>query len=146
MGHGQNILLVVLFIVLAGLSAWLQFGLLEPVTHGISEAEKEDPDYYVEKSTSHGMDSLGRAYSIYSDRMVHYPVGDRVLLDNPIIVQYDVDGTPRRIYAESGWLYNNRSTILMQGNVRVVEGKTETSAGAAMTTKKMVIHLDQDRG
>ena len=146
MGNGQNILLVLVFIVLAGLSAWLQFGLLEPVTNEISEAEKNDPDYYVEHSTSHGMDSFGRSYTIRSDRMVHYPVGDRVLLDNPVIVQYDVDGKSRRVYAESGWLYNNRSTILLQGNVRVIEGASDAGAGAAAATKKMVIHLDQDRG
>ena len=146
MDSKQNILLVSVFLLLAGLSVWLQFGLLESPDEEIAESEKNDPDYYVENFTSLGMDSLGRSYEIVSDRLVHYPVGDRVLLDNPIIVQYDADGTARRVSAESGWLYNNRTTILLTGNVRVIEGGSDSGVGGAAATKKMVIHLDQNRG
>ena len=142
----QNILLISLFLLLAGLSVWLQFGLLEPVDEEISEAEKNDPDYYVENFTSTGMDSFGQSYDIISDRLVHYPVGDRVLLDNPVIIQYDTEGTTRRVSADSGWLYNNRTTVLLTGNVRVTEGVSADGAGAIASTKKMIIHLKQDRG
>ncbi|NKB77981.1 MAG: LPS export ABC transporter periplasmic protein LptC [Gammaproteobacteria bacterium] len=146
MENKQNILLVSVFLLLAGLSVWLQFGLLESPDEKIAESEKNDPDYYVENFTSKGMDSFGRSYEIVSDRLVHYPVGDRVLLDNPVIVQFEVDGTARRVSAESGWLYNNRTTILLTGNVRVVEGRSDNSVGGSASTKKMVIHLDEDRG
>ncbi|NKB62719.1 MAG: LPS export ABC transporter periplasmic protein LptC [Gammaproteobacteria bacterium] len=146
MENKQNILLISVFLLLAGLSAWLQFGLLESSDEEIAESEKNDPDYYVENFTSQGIDSLGRSYEIISDRLVHYPVGDRVLLDNPIIIQYESDGTARRVSAESGWLYNNRRTVLLTGNVRVIEGGSDNSVGGVASTKKMVIHLDQDRG
>ncbi len=146
MENKQNILLISVFLLLAGLSAWLQFGLLESSDEEIAESEKNDPDYYVENFTSQGIDSLGRSYEIISDRLVHYPVGDRVLLDNPIIIQYEADGTARRVSAESGWLYNNRRTVLLTGNVRVIEGGSDNSVGGVASTKKMVIHLDQDRG
>ena len=90
-------------------------------------------------------DEEGKKYQVIADRMVHYPVGDRALLDNPHIVQYDLSGIPRHIYAESGWLYDNQSTVLLTGNVRVVQSQTGI-AGGASTSEKMVIHLKKNRG
>ena len=136
----QNIVLVFLFTILVGLSVWLQFGLLEPPEEQISEAEKNDPDYYVENFTSRGMDDSGIRYEVKADRLVHYPVGDRALLDNPHIVQYDLGGSPRHVYADSGWLYDNRSTILLTGNVRIIEGHSD-GVGGIVSGRKMVIHL-----
>jgi len=136
----QNIILAVLFFSLAGLSAWLQFGLLASPESDISQMEKNDPDYYVENLVVTGMDESGEKYKVIAERMAHYPLGDRVLLDNPHIVQYDLDGTLRHIYAESGRLYNNRATVLLTGNVRVIE-TGGGGDGGAMSTDKMTIHL-----
>ncbi len=141
----QNIILVLVFALLAGLSAWLQFSLLETPVSELSEEEKNAPDYYIENFVSTGMDKLGKRYEVRADRMVHYPFGDRALLDNPHIVQYDLDKTPRHIYADSGWLYNSTSKVLLTGNVRVVQSQTGTAGGASMG-EKMVIILDEDRG
>jgi lipopolysaccharide export system protein LptC len=145
MANKENLGVVCVFALLLSLSIWLQFGLLEPPQQIISELEKNDPDYYTENFTSTGMDDLGKKYQVIADRLVHFPVGDRALLDNPHIVQYDLSGTPRHIYAESGWLYDNRGTILLTGNVRVIQSQSG-SAGAASTSDKMVINLKADRG
>ncbi len=142
--HAENMGVFVLFLALCSLSLWLQFGLYEPVSSAISELEKNDPDYYAENFQATGIDEMGKKYEIIADRLVHFPVGDRVLLDNPHIVQYDLAGTPRHIYAESGWLYDNRSTILLTGNVRVIQSQTK-SAGAAASSEKMIIHLKEKR-
>lgn len=136
----DNLTLIALFFLLAILSVWLQFGLLETPDGEISEAEKNDPDYYAENFVSAGIDKAGNKYKVIADRMVHYPVGDRALLDNPHIIQFDLSDTPRHIYADSGWLYDNQSTVLLTGNVRVIQSQTDISGGAA-TAEKMVIHL-----
>lgn len=145
MNHGENFAVFGLFLSLFLISIWLRFGLLEVPDQQVSELEKNDPDYYAENFVSTGMDEIGKKYQVIADRLVHYPVGDRALLDNPHIIQYDLSGVPRHIYAESGWLYDNRSTILLTGNVRVVQSQT-SSAGAAGTSEKMVIHLKEKRG
>ncbi len=144
-GLRQNLVLVVIAVLLLGLSAWMQYGLLEPPVEELSEEEKNAPDYYIENFVSTGMDKFGKMYELRADRMVHYPIGDRALLDNPHIVQYDLDQTPRHIYADSGWLYNTTSKVLLTGNVRVVQSRTGEAGGASMG-EKMVIILDQDRG
>ncbi len=141
----ENLALIGIFIVFVILSVWLQFGLLEEHTGEISEAEKNDPDYYAENFVSTGMGKDGQRYQVIGDRMVHYPVGDRALLDNPHIIQYDLSGTPRHIYAESGWLYDNRSTVLLTGNVRVIQSQSGNVGGVA-TSEKMIIHLKENRG
>ena len=141
----ENIAVSGLFLVLFLVSIWLRFGLLEKPDELDSQLEKNDPDYYAENFTSTGVDETGKKYKVIADRLVHYPVGDRALLDNPHIIQYDLSGVPRHIYAESGWLYDNQSTILLTGNVRVVQSQT-SSAGAAGTSEKMIIHLKEKRG
>jgi len=143
--HKEDYAVAGLFLFLLFLSIWLQFGLLEPVENEITDLEKNDPDYYSENFQSVGRDDIGKSYELIADRLVHFPVGDRALLDNPHIIQYDLSGTPRHIYAESGWLYDNRSTILLTGNVRVIQSQTN-SAGAAGSSEKMIIHLKKKRG
>ena len=141
----NNVALAVVFLLLLGLSAWMQFGLLEPPIEELSEEDKNAPDYYIENFVSTGMDKHGKVFELRADRMVHYPFGDRALLDNPHIVQYDLDQTPRHIYADSGWLYNTTSKILLTGNVRVVQSQTAAAGGASMG-EKMVIILDREQG
>ena len=140
----QNIALISVFFVLVIISTWLQFGLLDTPVSELSEEEKNAPDYYIENFVSTGMDELGKKYELRADRMVHYPFGDRALLDNPHIVQYDLDQTPRHMYADSGWLYNTTSKVLLTGDVRVVQSQTDTAGGVSMG-EKMVILLN-DRG
>ena len=141
----QNIALAAVFLLLVVLSAWLQFGLLNTPVSELTKEEKNAKDYYIENFVSTGMDALGKKYELQADRLVHFPYGDRALLDNPHIVQYDLNQTPRHIYADSGWLYNQTSKILLTGNVRVIQSQTEASGGISMG-ERMVIILDKDRG
>ena len=141
----QHIALVMVFLILVALSAWLQFGLLQTPVSELSVEEKNAKDYYIENFVSTGMDALGKKYELQADRMVHFPFGDRALLDNPHIVQYDLNQTPRHIYADSGWLYNATSKILLTGNVRVIQSQTQAAGGISMG-EKMVILLDKERG
>ena len=140
----QNIILIGVFFALVVLSAWLQFGLLNTPVSELSEEEKNAPDYYIENFVSTGMDASGKKYELKADRMVHYPYGDRALLDNPHIVQYDLDETPRHIYADSGWLYNATSKVLLTGDVRVVQSQTDTAGGVSMGEKMVIILNDRD--
>ncbi len=141
----QNIVLIGVFALLLAVSAWLQFSLLETPVAELSTEEKNAADYYIENFVSTGLDELGKKYELKAERMVHYPYGDRALLDNPHIVQYDLNQTPRHIYADSGWLYNETSKVLLTGNIRVVQSQTGQAGGVSLG-EKMVIILDDDRG
>ena len=141
----HDILLVLTFALVTGLSAWLQFGLLDSPEAEPTAAEKNAPDYYIRNLVFTGRDEQGKKYELRADRMVHYPFGDRALLDNPHIIQFSPDGAPRHVTADSGWLDNVTSEILLTGNVRVVQDPSGAS-GDAFSGERMVIILDEDRG
>ena len=131
MSFKESFAIFSLFLAMLFLTIWLQFGLIDNRGDEEAELDPNDPDYYMENFVATGMDETGKRYKVIADRMVHYPEGDRALLDNPHIVQYDLQGSPSHVYAESGWLYDNRSTVLLTGNVRVVQSHPSTSGAAA---------------
>ena len=123
------------------LSIWMQFGLLEESeSDGVAKAAN-DPDYYVEYFTSYGVDADGKQYQLEADRMVHYPLDNKALLDRPHLIQNLEDGgSPTHIYADSGWLFSNGDEILLTGNVKVIRTQGQGLGGAA-TTDRMRIKL-----
>ena len=145
MNRRQSFVLFALFLLLAGVSAWLQFGLLTGVEREISTAANE-PDYYIENFTSTGMARSGKKYRVIARRLVHYPGETEALLERPHIIQYAAgpDGAPRHIYADSGRLYDDRAEVLLSGNVKVVENHSGDLGGAVVTSKKMLIRLKDD--
>ena len=147
MNRRQSFVLFALFLLLAGVSAWLQLGLLTGVEREIS-ATANEPDYYIENFTSTGMARSGKKYRVIARRLVHYPGATEALLEQPHIIQYAAapDGAPRHIYADSGQLYDDRAEVLLSGNVKVVENDTGDLGGAVVTSKKMLIRLKDDNG
>jgi len=138
----HNVGMFVVVGVLMMLTIWMQFSLLEqPVIEEV-EAEANDPDYYVENFTSFGVDGEGKQYQLEADRLVHYPLDNKALLDRPHLTQTDPDGSPLHIYADSGWLFSNGDEILLTENVKVIRGQGSGLGGAA-TTNRMRIKLKQ---
>jgi lipopolysaccharide export system protein LptC len=132
----------VLFLVLGMLillSVWMQFGLLEdPETNDVAQVAN-DPDYYVEYFTSYGVDADGKQYQLEADRMVHYPLDNKSLLDRPHLIQYTEEGGPTHIYADSGWLFSNGDEILLTENVKVIRTQGQGLGGAATTDRMRII-------
>ncbi len=137
----------VLFLVLGMLillSVWMQFGLLEdPETNDVTQVAN-DPDYYVEYFTSYGVDADGKQYQLEADRMVHYPLDNKSLLDRPHLIQNTEEGGPTHIYADSGWLFSNGDEILLTENVKVIRTQGQGLGGAA-TTDRMRIKLKPNK-
>ncbi len=152
MDKRQNMVVVMLFVLLAGLSAWLQFGLLErPARVGAEAAvdEHDRPNYYVENLVSTGINRHGKKYRLSADRLVHYPLAQRASLLRPHLIQYSpagASGAPRHIYADSGWLYDARAEVLLSGNVKVVQNHSGDLVTDTATTETMLIHLKDDPG
>jgi LPS export ABC transporter protein LptC len=139
---------VVLFMVLAMLvllSLWMQFDLLEDPELGDASAAANDPDYYVEYFTSYGVDADGKQYQLEADRLVHYPLDNKALLDRPHLIQnLEEGGSPTHIYADSGWLFSNGDEILLTENVKVIAPPGQGLGGAA-TTDRMRIRLKLEK-
>ena len=136
----DNLVLAGFLVIFSLLSVWLQFDILGKPDSTTNELKANGPDYYIENMASTAIGENGKKYRIIADRLVHYPVGDRSLLDNPQVMQYDVDQTLSHTHAETGWLYDNQTIVLLIGNVRVVQS-WEGIPRSVATSEKMTIHL-----
>ncbi len=136
----DNLMLAGFLIIFSLLSVWIQFDLLGNPDSTTNALKANGPDYYIENLASTAIGENGKKYRIIADRLVHYPVVDRSLLDNPQVMQFDADQTLSHTHAETGWLYDNQSTVLLIGNVRVVQS-WEGIPRSVATSEKMTIHL-----
>ncbi len=139
MNTRQTTVLFLLFALLAGIAAWLQFGLSASAGRAVSATQNNHPDYYIENFESVGMSRHGRKYRLSAERLEHYPLDRRAALHRPHIIQYQPPASPRHIYADSGWLYNDTEEVLLSGNVRVIENPD--AGGTVVTSQKMLIRL-----
>ena len=135
----DKLVLIGLFIIFALSSVWVQFDLSgEP---GSTTAPGADgPDYFIENLTSTTFGENGKKYRIIADRLAHYPAAGRSLLNNPQIIQYGSDQALSHTHAETGWVYDDQSTVLLDGNVRVAESREGVLRSVA-TSDKMTINL-----
>ena len=140
--------IIIAFIIMVGLSIWLQLGLLEdPKPQPVPGDSRHDPDYYVENFTATGVDETGEnRYVLEAERMIHFPDDDTALLDKPHIIQYKDGIAPRHSYSDSGWVASGGDEVLLTGNVRVIEGHATNDAGGVMTTEKLKIKLKDNDG
>lgn len=140
----HNVILFMVLSMLVLLSVWMQFGLLEEPEFDDVEQVENDPDYYLEYFTSYGVDADGKQYQLEADRLVHYPLDNKALLDRPHLIQnLEEGGSPTHIYADSGWLFSNGDEILLTENVKVIRTQGQGLGGAA-TTDRMRIKLKPD--
>ena len=140
MSKVETTILLSVFMLLAGLSVWLQYALLEPETETAQRAIDNDPDYYIENFRITGNDKEGQTYFVEADRMVHFPQDGTALLDNPHIIQYLGEAPPRHIYATTGRMTANGDEIVMEGEVRVIQG-SGAATGGVMQSNRMKIRL-----
>lgn len=146
MSQTEKTVLLILTLLLALLSFWLQYVFFSDRETVITATDKNEPDYYMENFTAIGMDETGkRRYVLEAERMVHYPDDDTALLDNPHVIQYFDDGPPRHTYSDSAWVSSGGDEVLLTGNVRVIQSHEagEDNTGGVTTTDKMRIRLKE---
>lgn len=132
MNRRQIAAVAALFALLAGLSAWLQFGVLaRPAAVADAGAGAADEaDYYIERFVSTGVDAFGEKYRLSAARLTHYPRAGRAHLEQPRIVQFRGDDqAARRIQADTGWLDDGAAEVQLAGRVRITESEGEGESG-----------------
>jgi lipopolysaccharide export system protein LptC len=139
--HLEQAVLVATIAVMFGLSLWLQMNFLKPTLPQIETVISHEPDYYIHKFTATGRDANGIAYVLEAKRLAHFPDDNTALLDEPRLVQYEQDTSSRTTSSDSGLVYENGTKILLQGNVQVTQGATDTAVGSVTSADRMTINL-----
>ncbi|KAA3623554.1 MAG: LPS export ABC transporter periplasmic protein LptC, partial [Proteobacteria bacterium] len=95
------------------MSAWLEYRQDAPAgPQRAEDAANNDPDYYIENFVATGLDSAGRQYVMESIRLVHFPLDDTSLIEQPHIIQYTAEAGPRHVYADSGLISADGTEVL----------------------------------
>ena len=142
--HLEQAVLVAAIAVMIGLSLWLQINFLKPKLHQTTPVISHEPDYYMHKFTATGRDTNGIAYVLVGKNLKHFPDNSSTpgsLLEDLRLDQYDQNNLVRTTSSDSGWIYEDGTKILLQGNVQVTQGATDTAVGSVTSTDRMTIKL-----
>ena len=142
--HLEQAVLVAAIVVMFGLSLWLQVNFLKPKLHQNTPTISHEPDYYMHKFTATGRDTNGIAYVLVGKNLKHFPDNSSTpgsLLEDLRLDQYDQNNLVRTTSSDSGWIYEDGTKILLQGNVQGAQGATDTAAGSVTSTDRMTIKL-----
>jgi lipopolysaccharide export system protein LptC len=143
----EKLLLLTVFLAFAALTAWLERRPETPMAEEQSEGRRDnDPDYYMENFVATGLDSQGRQYIMEGVRMLHFPIDDTSLVEQPHIIQYTEEAGPRHVYAETGLISADGTEVLLRGNVKVIESRSENQPGNVTTTERMRVKLKDKPG
>ena len=140
----EQSVLVAAIVVMFGLSLWLQLNFLTPKLLQNSPIISHKPDYYIHRFTATGRDANGIAYVLVGKHLKHFPDNSSTpgsLLEDLRLDQYDQNNLVRTTSSDSGWIYEDGTKILLQGNVQVTQGATDTAVGSVTSTDRMTIKL-----
>ena len=142
--HLEQAVLVAAIVVMFGLSLWLQMNFLNPKLHQNTPVISHEPDYYIHGFTATGRDTNGVAYVLVGKNLKHFPDNSSTpgsLLEDLRLDQYDQNNLVRTTTSDSGWMYEDGTKILLEGNVQVTQGTTDTAVDSVTSTDRMTIKL-----
>ena len=142
--HLEQAVLVAAIVVMIGLSLWLQVNFLKPKLHQNTPTISHEPDYYMHKFTATGRDTNGIAYVLVGKNLKHFPDNSSTPgseLEDPRLNQYDQNNLVQTTSSDSGWIYEDGTKILLQGNVQVSQSATDTAVASVTSVDRMTIKL-----
>ena len=142
--HLEQVVLVATIVIMCGLSLWLQTNFLNPKLHHNTSVISHEPDYYIDGFTATGRDANGVAYVLVSKNLKHFPANSLTPgseLEDLQLYQYDQNNLVRTTTSDTGWMYEDGTKILLQGNVHVSQSATDTTVHNVTSTDTMTINL-----
>lgn len=129
---------IALLAMLAALTSWLDRIVRPP--EAAASANRQEPDYIVEKISALRVGADGRArYRLSAERMVHYPEDDTTLLTAPVFVSYGTKEVPVTITARQGVVSGRGEHLYFQDDVRVTRAARGDRSELVVTTS--FLHL-----
>lgn len=124
-----------LLAAVAALTFWLDQVVRLPASLA-GKAVRQDPDYIVDRLTAVKMNATGDvAYTLYADRLTHFPADDRTQLAQPKFVSLMDGGAPITVTAKQALLSANGENVYFQQDVRVVRDPTPTQSRMVVETE-----------
>jgi lipopolysaccharide export system protein LptC len=135
---------LVLLAALAALTFWLD-SFVRPPPDGPDSASRHDPDYIVEGLSAVRMDANGGVkYSLFAERMVHYPDDDTTHLRQPRFVSHASAEAPVTVTAREGLVSSEGENIYFHDDVLVRRAPYANRSELRMTTTYLHVVPDSN--
>jgi lipopolysaccharide export system protein LptC len=135
------------FLLLASLAAltfWLDQAVQLPAGNA-GVAKRHDPDYFVDGLSALKMNPEGKlAYTLFADKMVHFPDDDTTRLTKPRWVSLGTGKAAVTITAEQALVSGNGEDVYFEDNVRVVRDPSGKQSRLVLETNFLHVIPDQD--
>jgi LPS export ABC transporter protein LptC len=130
----RTLLLGLLFLILAVLSAWLA-GTDEEVLPVLSFQDDQVLDYYLRdvKTTTLGLDGQP-IRTLHAAEIRHFQMSGGTWLRTPVIGLHSESGPPWKIVADTGLLSDLGETLFLQGAVQITRAKSAVSSAVQLDT------------
>lgn len=140
----HRITFLILLGALAVFSAWILNRLtVEPSK--TKTAVRHAPDYYMEDFTTLTMDEKGKPKNkLYAIYMAHYPDNDTSELLKPAMEFYRLQKPPLNVTADRGWVTENNTVVLLNGNVELREEDASGNPTLQVNTDKARVLVNQN--
>lgn len=140
---------VVVLLALTAALALGSFWVLEVVRRSsgpdVTEANRNDPDYYIENFQFVRVSNAGQPeYSISGQRMTHYPVDDIHKVDQPVVKSLTPERPPMQATSKTATVDRINSKIHMYGEVHLDRAATAQRARLQLESEYLLLLTDQD--
>jgi lipopolysaccharide export system protein LptC len=144
----DRVRVVLLFTLTAALalgSFWMLDVMRRSAGPDAANANRNDPDYYVEKFQFVRVSNNGQAqYSINGQKLTHYPVDDTHKIDQPIVNSLATERPPMQATSKTARFDRINSKLHMYDDVHLDRAATADRERLQLDSNYLLLLTDQD--
>lgn len=139
----RNLVIALALAMLAGLSQWLL--ILSQPKPPIDRSERRIPDYTTQDFTVTAMDNTGQPERrLQAAYMAHFPSDGSTEFTEPHMTVFRENEASWHIYADHGWMPEDRQQILLQSNVLIENTLATPDDALRLATEDMRVLLGEE--
>jgi len=139
---GERLFPLFVLAVLAGLTFWLE-RLSQPRAEATDDRQRHDPDFYVDGLQLRRFDDEGRLqYSLFAQRMVHYPDDDTTEVLAPRLSWHRAP--VQVLSADRATIDGPGETVILEGNVQLTRPATRQALAMTVQTPVLTVHPERE--
>jgi lipopolysaccharide export system protein LptC len=133
----------IMLVLIAMLSCWLLWHYVINLQWG-TLANPNNPDAFAYNLQVNVMDDNGQPQYIFSSPyLVHYAVGDRVILQKPVMTMYNGAQPPWLLHADHGEAFNGNDMVKLWGNVNMSQAVGTANPSTLIKTTEITVYPKQ---
>ena len=135
---------VILLVLLAALTGWLDSRVRVPEAQTNGAAEK-DPDFYIEGFMAIRMNPDGtRRYELTGTRLTHYGDEEHSLLASPSLLYYDYERAPVKVSSNTAEVEDGGDNVHFRGEVTISRPAFGENPELGVATDYMLVMPEEE--